>query len=120
MLRLLLGHLAMASILPAQSAPATAGNQKDIELLKKQIAKLSSDVERLNKELTSLRTTNRFLSNRVTRLESNEPSAIEIDPANSKGYSLTKGAAGPLLIALEEAVPYLDGYKIRLKVGNPS
>lgn len=44
---------------------------------------------------------------------------IQIDPT-STGYALLKTAVGQLLVLEPRAEPYLDGYKLRLEIGNPT
>ena len=38
---------------------------------------------------------------------------------NGSGYGVVQTEQGPFLVQAMSAIPYLDGYKIRLQVGNP-
>lgn len=42
------------------------------------------------------------------------------DPQAQQAYSAVKTPVGPVLFVLERVDPYLDGYKVTFRVGNPS
>lgn len=44
---------------------------------------------------------------------------VQLDPTE-KGYSRLDTDVGTFLVACDEATPYLDGYKVKLRIGNPS
>jgi uncharacterized coiled-coil protein SlyX len=50
-----------------------------------------------------------------TKIESESPAIV--DPA-SKGYSISRNEYGAFPVIIEDAQPYLDGYKVKIKVGN--
>jgi Protein of unknown function (DUF3251) len=45
--------------------------------------------------------------------------SVSVSP-QEKGYGLLKTPFGTLLISTESVEPYLDGFKIHLKIGNPT
>lgn len=58
-----------------------------------------------------------FITTRVLKSEF-EPKTAIIDPSG-KGYATLDSGKGILLISCEDAQPYLDGYRVRLRIGNP-
>jgi hypothetical protein len=42
------------------------------------------------------------------------------DPQEAKKYIPVKSPAGPVLLVLENVEPYLDGFKVTLRLGNPT
>ncbi len=53
------------------------------------------------------------------RMDNYNPTSIVLSPV-FKGYVKLDTNAGYFLIACEDAQPYLDGYKVILKIGNPA
>ncbi len=46
--------------------------------------------------------------------------AAWFDPQDPKNYVPLKSPAGPVLMVLENMEPYLDGFKVTFRVGNPT
>lgn len=44
----------------------------------------------------------------------------DLDPSSLKKYQRIDTSSGFFLVALEDVMPYLDGYKLILSIGNPS
>lgn len=103
---------------PPPNRPAQSN--QDLDVLKKQVNQLSEEVKKLTEQVMGLQTTNSRLLGRILSLEAVNSTSIEVDPANAKGYQRLRASAGPLLISMVEAVPYLDGYKVKLRIGNPA
>lgn len=84
--------------------PETRPTQKTVD---QQIEDLKRQLSELNiKVLTSEIENKRFKN-------------VTLDPS-VKGYGRVDTSAGFFLVSLEDAVPYVDGYKITINVGNPS
>lgn len=45
---------------------------------------------------------------------------VWFDPQDDKGYQAVSAPAGSMLVVLEKVEPYLDGFTVRMKLGNPS
>ena len=45
--------------------------------------------------------------------------SASFDPASPGSYQRINTDVGPLIVSLGSIEPYLDGYKVQLKVGNP-
>ncbi len=52
--------------------------------------------------------------------EAGDLNVVEFDPQEEKKYLPIKSAAGPLLFVLEKVEPYLDGFVVTFRVGNPT
>jgi hypothetical protein len=55
-----------------------------------------------------------------TRISLRESGAIAILSSSDKGYDLAMTRFGTFPVALKNIVPYLDGYRISLSIGNPT
>jgi hypothetical protein len=93
--------------------------------LQNQIAKLTTDSSNetaginyiWNQSLLAQTNFNRLQSEFFTSEYANN--SVSVTP-DSKGYGLLKTPFGTLLISTESVEPYLDGYKIHLRIGNPT
>lgn len=45
---------------------------------------------------------------------------VWFDPQDDKKYQPVRGPAGPILVILEKVEPYLDGFTVHMRLGNPS
>jgi len=59
----------------------------------------------------------RSIQSLTDRLDTLQPRYASIDPSQ-KGFGVARNNLGSYLIAVEEVQPYLDGHKIKLRVGN--
>jgi Protein of unknown function (DUF3251) len=80
-------------------------------------------IEKLQREVKELKETVDVLLSAVSRHE-NEirtlgHAAASFDPARPDKYRRIETDAGFLLVLLGKVVPYLDGYKVELQIGNP-
>jgi hypothetical protein len=83
--------------------------------LQKQIEFKSAEIGTLDGRTAAM---NSVLETFVAEMPSNYRSA-ELD-ATEKAFTRVDSAFGPLFVVCEGAEPYLDGYKVHLKIGNPS
>lgn len=68
------------------------------------------------------------LETRVQKLQSEQfmaslqgPHEIAwFDPQDDKKYQPVRGPAGPILVILEKVEPYLDGFTVHMRLGNPT
>lgn len=68
------------------------------------------------------------VNGRITDLESriwsveyeqNSDKSAFFNATDPKGYQVLQTATGQFLVSLDEAIPYLDGYRLRFEIGNP-
>lgn len=45
---------------------------------------------------------------------------VWFDPQDDKAYQSVNGPAGPILVILEKVEPYLDGFTVQMRLGNPT
>jgi Protein of unknown function (DUF3251) len=45
---------------------------------------------------------------------------VSFDPQDAKVYAPISAPAGPVLVVLEKVEPYLDGFVVYLRLGNPT
>jgi hypothetical protein len=57
---------------------------------------------------------------RIDLLEMKPDQTIWLDPASPHKYGRLVTDTGAFLVSIEDSQPYLDGYKVRLHMGNPS
>ena len=94
----------------ANPAAASGHNQNEIAELRAQIKGLSSRVESLEGQVSLYYT---LLGDKVDRKESVSLNLTE------KTYQRVDMDNGFLLVSVESAEPYLTGYKLHLRIGNP-
>lgn len=93
----------------AKQPPAPqAGLQKQVEELRQEVQNLRQRLSRLNLDVIRL------------RAAQDAYKTVELDPASPRKYQRIDSDTGSFLISVEEAEPYLDGYKVQLEIGNPS
>jgi hypothetical protein len=97
-----------------------------------ELQKIRTENEQLRNDVRELRHTSEWLDNRLKATATNfasvsmdllthemeQPRWIVIDPT-ATGYQVVYTDLGHFLISTKEVVPYLDGYKVRLQIGNP-
>jgi len=91
---------------PAAPIAAAASSQFNPESLQKQIASLEKRIGTLEFD--------------KTMREFQNTNVAWFDPQDPKAYSPVKSPAGPVLLVLENMEPYLDGFKITFRLGNPT
>ncbi len=86
-------------------------------------SEMKSQIDNLREENTKLNDTTDFISKiEIPAIEStiealhSAPTTVETD---GSGYGIIQTELGPFIIEAISATPYLDGYKVRLQVGNP-
>ncbi|MFL6262548.1 MAG: hypothetical protein ACJ76Y_22855 [Thermoanaerobaculia bacterium] len=68
----------------------------------------------LKKQVQSLQWDIFFLKSRVETLESGEATVS----TEEQGYDVSRTKFGPFTVSTRGAAPYLDGYKVKLRIGN--
>lgn len=96
---------------PTSSSPAFVSQQKEIANLQSQVIELQKRVDALD---ATLKWDEYLLSNKQDRHDSITLNLTE------HTFQRLDTDTGFFLISVEEVVPYLNGYKLRLKIGNPS
>ena len=110
---------------PSTTTNTSGDLANTIEELRKKIQVLENDLKELKESLaitdqSVYGTANSIgLNVRVTNIE-NRYSKVELDPSSPKKYQRIETDTGSLLISLEDTFPYLDGYKVKLLIGNPT
>lgn len=91
------------------SGPGVSQQIKDTNVkLEQRIAALEARTDNLNRQVVRL------------QMSQNPYASVLIDVSSPGGYQRVDTTAGFFLIALRDAKPYLDGYKLFLNIGNPS
>ncbi len=127
--RVVLICLAVVSVsfsLHAQAKPPTQADQ--ITSLQREVKRLAAEVsalKRLSAEVRSLQDDLKTMRSDVFRAELDIISLqgkkeLWLDPTNPKGYQKLDTDVASFLVSLSDASPYLDGYKVKLSIGNPS
>ncbi len=83
-----------------QSPPSAAELSEKLAALERKVLKLQSD---------------QFMAS----LEGPQES-VWFDPQDDKKYQAVRGPAGPILVILEKVEPYLDGFTVHVRLGNPT
>ena len=110
----------LVGVLIAASA-ASCSQQPDAN----QINELRSSIDTQAAKLESLSTqvqalTTSVIGLRLLQLDADADAAATFDPHADKGYQAIKSPAGTMLLVLERVEPYLDGFTVHLRVGNPT
>lgn len=113
---LLLLQLAFVSPAIAQTAKTMSplqSAQTQIDQLRRQIAVLQS-------RMAGLAEDNEKLSSRVLTLElTKEPYKFAVLDLSSRAYERIDTDSGTFFISVKDASPYVDGYRIKVCIGNP-
>jgi hypothetical protein len=98
---------------PRKGGSLASGAQAQEDALKKRIDELQVKVSKLEKD-------NLELSTRVFSLELKQDAyrSIALD-LSSRQYLRIDTETGSFFISVQDASPYLDGYRIKLDIGNP-
>jgi hypothetical protein len=88
-------------------APSFASDSWEYSFLSGQISGLQTQISQLQTDLW-----------RVQYVQDSYKTAV-FDATAPKGYQVLQTSAGQFLVALDEATPYLDGYRLRFEFGNP-
>jgi len=96
----ILGGCGGQSATPAGVQAPTAATAEQIDELRKSVARLEMDTF--------------FLKSRIESLESGEATAS----TEEQGYDIARTKFGPFTVSTRGVTPYLDGFKVKLRVGN--
>lgn len=116
----LIGMFCLSSLLIASSL-TDLGSQSKAPKSETPFEKLQKEVAALKKEVATLRATNLNISFRTWQLQFKLDAyqKAELDLSIPKKYQRLDTETASFLISVEEAVQYLDGYKVVLNIGNP-
>jgi vacuolar-type H+-ATPase subunit I/STV1 len=91
--------------------------EKEITNLRAQVGKLSESLREVQNFAARVR-----IDFEEFKEEYNEYKDVQLDLAEPRTYQRldSLNGTGSFLISVEDAVPYLDGYKVHLEIGNPS
>ena len=93
---------------PSQTERKVAELQQQVAELKQVVARLDSSIDSLWREM--------FQTN--AKLDAHR--AVQLDLASPHKFQRIDTDTGSFLLSVDDAISYLDGYKIRLNIGNPS
>lgn len=83
-----------------------------VDALEKANAVLEGKIKDLEREIQWVRA--------LDELNAIKRDSASFDPQDSKEYQPVDAPTGRMLLVLEKVVPYLDGFTVHLRIGNPS
>ncbi|MGF6786977.1 hypothetical protein [Paraburkholderia sp. 35.1] len=100
-------------------------NQADVAAATKKIDELGSQVTSLSRQLEESKATIANLQGQVSILQITTQGIWEASPfvildPTTRSYAVVKTNLGQLLVSVVDFSPYLNGYKLKLAIGNPS
>lgn len=101
----------------SQSSAGDGGAQK-IASLEERTAALSTQLNTANSNVLTLQGQVMVLNAELQTLLT--PDAFVVLDPTTRAYSVVKTNLGQLLVSVVDFSPYLNGYKLKLAVGNPS
>lgn len=104
-----------SSLKPVAKPPEFA-TRGEVDELKRQLENLTKQISDLQAEKKS---SDEFMYQVWFDVSKLKKDSAELDPASPNTYIRVESDVGPLLVSLENAEPYLDGYKVHLTIGNP-
>jgi hypothetical protein len=78
--------------------------------------RLDSTTRAMQQEITELESSVRYLKSTIARLTSNEQAALI--STESEDYGLARTNFGMFTVKCKNVTPFLDGYKVKLEIGN--
>jgi hypothetical protein len=116
---LLVGGASGQSQKPDASSTQKEGSKSDVYL--KQIGELSREVKALTAKVATSQDTIASLLVRLFKVESTQSAyeSVNLDLA-SRSFQRLDSDSGSFLVSVQDASPYLDGYRVTLHIGNPS
>ncbi|HEV3306465.1 MAG TPA: hypothetical protein VGZ91_08495 [Candidatus Sulfotelmatobacter sp.] len=108
----------LASTAQAQSKPPAPADHGNVQQLMQQVGDLRKEILEIRKELEALQT-KLSVDEYLLRIKQDKSEEINLD-LTQKAYQRLDTDNGFFLVSVEETVPYLNGYKIHLTIGNPS
>lgn len=91
-----------------------SGRNKSTDDADAQIRASAEEIEALKETVSQLRMDSFFLASRVEALESGKATVS----TEGEGYDVARTRLGPLTVSASGVSPYLDGFKVKLTVGN--
>lgn len=102
---------------PSQPSRQTGAADDPLTVAKRQIVDLTASIAKLEERLKKAETANLRLSFRVSALEDRNRT-VSLDPATPRQYQRLDNDEAFFVVSLEDATPYLDGYKVIIRIGN--
>ena len=90
-----------------------AGEQAKLVALERRVAELEAAHLKASAQIANLRI-------EAVLASMSNPEYAWFDPQAQKAYQAVKTPVGNVLVVLEKVEPYLDGYKVSFRIGNPS
>lgn len=112
-----IGALLVAGFISGCGGGTSGGDGKTIAA----IDGLTEKVGSLEQKVKELEAANEklFFDKLAAELSGPQESLL-FDPQDNKGYQAARAPAGSVLVVLEKLEPYLDGYTVSLRFGNPT
>ena len=96
--------------------PGCANHEREAPTFKYRIDDLMRHVNNLERAVAQLQT--QLVR---TRLKQEANQTVSLSPSEPKTFQrLDASPSGTFLVSLEDVTPYLEGFKVRLNIGNPS
>jgi hypothetical protein len=95
-----------------------AAAAKKTDALEQQVSALGKQLDESNAKVTALQGQVGVIQFQTLGLSDTSPFVV-LDPT-TRAYSIVKTNLGQLLVSVVDFSPYLNGYKLKLAVGNPS
>lgn len=122
--RLLILMVVVGFVVAACGCSVDSSKTGDID---KRLSDLEATVKRQQETLDEQTSTISGISSdetgfqsRIRFLEDLHSDSAYLSSDSLGSYVVVRGRAGDLLVMLEDCVKYMDGYKLKLKIGNPS
>jgi|GEM_PF-5539282 len=122
--RLLVLMVVVGFVVAACGCSVGSNKTDDIE---KRLSDLEATVKRQQETLDEQTSTISGISSddegfqsRISSLEDLHSDSAYLSSDSLDSYVVVRAVAGDLLVMLEDCVKYIDGYKLKLKIGNPS
>jgi hypothetical protein len=105
------------------ATPSVNSQLSETRELRKEVEQLRGEVEALKKAAKDTKTSLDWIAPDVLQnlndIGTLKHTSVELDPAAPDKYAGVESGAGLLLVSLGKVEPYLDGYRVELKIANP-
>jgi hypothetical protein len=102
--------LTLAQTRGTQPGAGTKANESpDVTALKKEVATLHSEIEELKERASRLE---------FELADKADDQSFTILATDKRGFGRVDSTAGSFLVAVADTTPYLDGFKVKFRIGN--
>ena len=115
--RLFVLMVVVGFVVAACGCSVGSGSTDDIQ---KRLSDLEATVKSQQETIDGLSSDDTNSSSRISSLENLHSDSAYLSSDSLGSYVVVRGRAGDLLVMLEDCVKYMDGYRLKLKIGNPS